>query len=91
PAEWTPPDRAPEPAGERHRVRLPDGTVLEGSWLDIVRQLRDEAGRAGESLDQFMRRSAETVRVRIGGGVPADDAEGFLLAHARAGLLTIEH
>ncbi|MDX1674450.1 MAG: tetratricopeptide repeat protein, partial [Longimicrobiales bacterium] len=41
PAEWTPPDRAPEPAGERHRVRLPDGTVLEGSWLDIVRQLRD--------------------------------------------------
>jgi hypothetical protein len=28
--------------------------------------------------------------VRIGVGVPADDAEGFLLAHARAGLLHIE-
>lgn len=82
------PSRSPE---RKHRVRLLDGTVLEGSWLEIVRQLRDEAGRADESVDQFMRRWAEDVRVRIGGGVPADDAEGFLLAHARAGILTIEH
>jgi hypothetical protein len=28
--------------------------------------------------------------VRIGVGVPVDDAESFLLAHARAGLLHIE-
>jgi Flp pilus assembly protein TadD len=73
-----------------HRVRLPDGSVLEGSWLDIVRQLRDQAGRSNESIAQFMRRWADDTRVRIGVGVPADDAEGFLLAHARAGLLQIE-
>jgi len=73
-----------------HRVRLPDGSVFEGSWLDIVRQLRDQAGRSHESVAQFMRRWAESTRVRIGVGVPADDAEGFLLAHARAGLLQIE-
>jgi Flp pilus assembly protein TadD len=73
-----------------HRVRLPDGSILEGSWLDIVRQLRDQAGRSGESIAQFMRRWADDTRVRIGVGVPADDAEGFLLAHARAGLLHIE-
>ncbi len=76
--------------GGAHRVRLPDGCVLEGSWLDIVRQLRDQAGRSHESVAQFMRRWAESARVRIGVGVPVDDAEGFLLAHARAGLLHIE-
>jgi len=73
-----------------HRVRLPDGTTFEGSWLEIVRQLRDQAGRSHETIAQFMRRWAEDTRVRIGVGVPDDDAEGFLLAHARAGLLRIE-
>jgi tetratricopeptide (TPR) repeat protein len=73
-----------------HRVRLPDGRVFEGSWVDIVRQLRDQAGRSDETVAQFMRRWAEDTRVRIGVGVPDDDAEGFLLAHARAGLLQIE-
>ena len=73
-----------------HRVRLPDGTRFEGSWNDIVRQLRDQAGRSDESIAQFMRRWAEDTRVRIGVGVPVDDPEGFLLAHARAGLLHIE-
>ena len=73
-----------------HRVRLDDGTVLEGSWSEIVRQLRDQAGRPGETVDQFMKRWAEDVRIRIGVGVPADDAEGFVLAQAQAGLLTIE-
>ena len=77
-----------EPAA--HRVRLPDGSTFEGSWNDIVRQLRDQAGRSDESLAQFMRRWAEDARVRIGVGVPDDDAESFLLAHARAGLLHIE-
>ena len=94
PAVWLPSgsDAVPRPAttADVHRVRLHDGTVLEGSWVEIVRQLRDEAGRAGESVDQFMKRWAEDARVRIGVGVPADDAEGFLLANARAGLLTIE-
>jgi tetratricopeptide (TPR) repeat protein len=83
-----PASRAGDPV---HRVRLPDGSVFEGSWLDIVRQLRDQAGRSHESIAQFMRRWADDTRVRIGVGVPADDAEGFLLAHARAGLLHIEH
>jgi tetratricopeptide (TPR) repeat protein len=80
------------PRGEPayHRVRLPDGTTFEGSWNDIVRQLRDQAGRSDESVAQFMRRWAEDTRVRIGVGVPVDDPEGFLLAHARAGLLHIE-
>lgn len=84
------PDRVRRRAGD-HRVLLPNGKVLEGSWTEIVQQLRDEAGRAGETVDQFMKRWAEDARIRIGVGVPADDAEGFLFAQARAGRLTIEH
>jgi Flp pilus assembly protein TadD len=88
-AAWTPPPAPPQET-RPHRIRLPDGTAFEGSWVDIVRQLRDQAGRSHESIAQFMRRWAEDTRVKIGVGVPVDDAEGFLLAHARAGLLHIE-
>ena len=87
-APWTP--EVAQPDEKWHRVLLPDGTAFEGTWLDIVRQLRDRSGREDESIAQFMRRSAEDARVRIGVGVPTDDAEAFLLAHARAGLLHIE-
>jgi tetratricopeptide (TPR) repeat protein len=78
------------PGEATHLVRLPDGSAFEGSWLDIVRQLRDRAGRSGESVAQFMRRWAQDNRVRIGAAGVDDDAESFLLAHARAGLLHIE-
>lgn len=88
PTGWT--ASAGQPDEKWHRVLLPDGTAFEGTWLDIVRQLRDQAGRSDESIAQFMRRWAEDARVRIGVGVPTDDAEAFLLAHARAGLLHIE-
>ena len=90
PDGWEEPLGRPRPEQPSHRVRLPDGRAFEGTWQEIVRQLRDQAGRADESVDQFMRRWAEDTRVRIGVGVPVDDAEGFLLAHARAGLLQIE-
>ena len=79
-----------QPDAATHRVRLPDGQAFEGTWIEIIRQLRDQSGREDESIAQFMQRWAEDARVRIGVGVPADDAEAFLLAHARAGLLNIE-
>ncbi|HUG42533.1 MAG TPA: tetratricopeptide repeat protein [Longimicrobiales bacterium] len=88
PHGWT--HSVSQPDEKWHRVLLPDGTAFEGTWLDIVRQLRDQAGRSDETIAQFMRRWAEDARVRIGVGVPTDDAEAFLLAHARAGLLHIE-
>jgi tetratricopeptide (TPR) repeat protein len=90
PEAWEPPTHPAPPTMPSHRVRLLDGSIFEGSWFEIVRQLRDQAGRSDESVSQFMRRWAEDTRVRIGVGIPADDAEGFLLAHARAGLLYIE-
>ncbi|HEX7119214.1 MAG TPA: tetratricopeptide repeat protein [Longimicrobiales bacterium] len=81
------PDVAEPPT---HRIRLPDGQTYHGSWLDIVRQLRDAIGRPQETIAQFMRRQADEQRARTGIGIPADDPEAFLRASARAGLLRIE-
>lgn len=77
-------------AGPAHRVRLPDGRAYDGSWLEIVRQLRDATGLPHETIAQFMRRTADEQRARTGIGIPADDPEAFLRASARAGLLRIE-
>ncbi len=75
---------------ETHRVRLPDGRCCSGSWLEIVRQIRDANGRTGESVAQFMRRCADEERARGGAVIPASEPEQFVLAGARAGHWQIE-
>jgi Tfp pilus assembly protein PilF len=75
---------------ETHRVRLPDGRCCSGSWLEIVRQIRDANGRTGESVAQFMRRCADEERARSGAVIPASEPEQFVLAGARAGHWQIE-
>lgn len=77
-------------AFEAHRVRLPDGRCLSGSWLEIVRQLRDARGCAGESVAQFMRRHADEEHARSGVVIPSAEPEEFVLAGARAGHWHIE-
>ncbi|HWV58222.1 MAG TPA: tetratricopeptide repeat protein [Longimicrobiales bacterium] len=73
-----------------HVVRTRDGRVFSGTWLEIVQQFRDAEGRPGETLSQFMRRLALEEKLRSGIGIPADDPEGFVLGHGRAGRLLIE-
>jgi Flp pilus assembly protein TadD len=75
---------------ETHRVRLSDGRRLSGSWLEIVRQIRDARGQADESVAQFMRRHADQERLRSGVLIPASEPEAFVLACARAGHWQIE-
>ncbi|HSL69953.1 MAG TPA: tetratricopeptide repeat protein, partial [Longimicrobiales bacterium] len=75
---------------ETHRVRLPDGRCCSGSWLEIVRQIRDAQGRSGESVAQFMRRCADEERARTGVVLPAGEPEAFVLAGARAGHWQVE-
>jgi len=72
------------------QIRLPEGQLLRGTWLEIVRQMRDLAGFAHEPLTQYMRRLAERWHEQRGIEVPSTDPRSFLLAAIRAGLLTLE-
>jgi tetratricopeptide (TPR) repeat protein len=78
------------PDGDPHRVHLPDGGVLVGTWSDIVEALR-QARAPGESVAQFMRRVAEEAQVRAGVTVMPEDARSLVLAGAQAGFWQIEY
>jgi hypothetical protein len=75
---------------EPRQVRLPEGQLLRGTWLEIVRQMRDLAGFAHEPLTQYMKRLAERWHEQRGIEIPSTDPRAFLLAAIRAGLLTLE-
>ena len=71
-------------------IRLSDGHVLRGSWRDIVRQMRDQAGFSHETLPQYMRRLAERWHEQHGVEVPFADPRTFLRAAVEAGLIRLE-
>jgi Flp pilus assembly protein TadD len=73
-----------------HRVHLPDGMVLEGTWEEIVTRMRDLSPEPGVPVSVFMRRTARRIRERTGQEVPCDSPEAFLKAGATLGLLRIE-
>ncbi|CAN5890209.1 hypothetical protein BH23GEM9_BH23GEM9_01570 [soil metagenome] len=75
---------------EPHRVHLPDGGVIVGTWMDIVEAIR-QVRSPGESVAQFMRRLAAEAQARAGVTVPAEDARSLVLAGARAGFWEIEY
>jgi cytochrome c-type biogenesis protein CcmH/NrfG len=74
-----------------HRVALPDGMLCSGSWLEIVRQIRDARGQPAESVAQFMRRRSVEERARSGVSLPADDPREFVMAGARAGHWRVDY
>jgi len=71
-------------------VRLSDGQLLRGTWVQIVRQMRDLAGFAHEPLTQYMKRLAERWHEQKGIRVSSLDPRSFLMAAIDAGLLTLE-
>jgi len=75
---------------EVRTVRLRDGHLVRGSWLEIVRQMRDDAGFSHESITQYMRRLAERWHEQSGVEIPFTDPETFLRAAVEAGLLRLE-
>jgi Flp pilus assembly protein TadD len=80
--------RDPEVAGE-HEVVL-GGHSYDGSWTEIVRQMRDASGAdAGRSLQDWMATEARRTYQRSGVRIPADDPESFIRGSADAGLLRI--
>lgn len=71
---------------DAHRVRTTEGREFDGSWEDIVREMRDaDPDFAGRSVQEFIRSEAK----RRGIAIPAHDAESFIRASANAGLLKI--
>lgn len=73
-----------------YAVRLGDGQLLRGSWLEIVRQMRDHAGFSHESTTDFMRRMAERWHEQSGAEIPFTDPAAFLRAAVEAGFLRLE-
>jgi hypothetical protein len=71
-------------------IRLSDGQLVRGNWVEIVRQMRDHAGFAHESITHYMRRLAERWHEQSGDEIPFTDPETFLRAAADAGLLRLE-
>ena len=72
-------------------VRLADGYLIRGTWHDIVRQMRDQAGFAHETIGHYMRRLAERWHEQSGVEIPFTDPESFLRAAAIAGLVHVQH
>lgn len=85
-------EAAVEEGAPPHRVVLVPGTVLSGSWYEIVRQIRDSgSGMPGESVAEFMARRAREERGRSGQELSTTTPHDFVVAGARAGLWRIEH
>ena len=82
--------RTSEEGGVRRSVRLPDGRLLRGTWLEIVRQMRDLAGFSHEPINQYMRRLAERWHEQRGVEIPFSDPVSFIRAAVQAGLLALE-
>ena len=71
-------------------IRLADGHLLRGNWLEIVRQMRDQAGFGHETVHDYMRRLAERWLAQAGVSVPSTDPGAFLRAAVQAGLIRLE-
>jgi len=71
-------------------VRLMDGRRLQGTWYQIVCQMREQAGFTHESVARYMRRLAERWHEQSGSEIPFTDPEAFLRAAIAAGLIRLE-
>lgn len=72
-----------------HRIRLPGGAALSGTWYEIVCQLRDSGGGSGETVAEFMRR--RSAEERANGRVLPPEPAGFVRVGEQAGLWRIEY
>jgi len=75
---------------ESHHVVSSNGTAYRGSWDEIVTTMRDaDAEVAGYTIEEYMQRTSRRVLTATGITLPSHDAESFVRASARAGLLRI--
>ncbi len=82
-------ERASENA---HRVEGSAGRGYDGSWDEIVQQMRDASPTAGRrTVQEFMQSEARRGFSLTGRLISSGDAESFLRSCADAGLLRIVH
>jgi tetratricopeptide (TPR) repeat protein len=75
---------------ESHHIVSSDGSAYRGSWDEIVTRMRDADGDVtGHTVEEYMQRTARRVLTATGIQLPSHDAESFIRASARAGLLRI--
>ena len=75
---------------ESHHIVSSDGSAFRGSWDEIVTGMRDaDAEVIGYTIEEYMQRTARRVMTATGIALPSHDAESFIRASARAGLLRI--
>jgi tetratricopeptide (TPR) repeat protein len=75
---------------EAHHIVSSNGTAYRGSWDEIITRMRDaDAEVAGHTIEEYMQRTARRVLTATGIQIPSHDAESFIRASARAGLLRI--
>ena len=73
-----------------HKVLTREGHGFDGTWDDIVRQMRDaNTAFAGRSMQEFMLTEARRGYSLTGVKIPTSDAESFIRGSANAGLLRI--
>lgn len=73
-----------------HRIMLRDGRALQGTWEEIVRQMKEaNTSFVGRPLHDFMMNEARRGYTQTGVHIPIGDAESFIKGSADAGLLRI--
>src|SRR3984957_9591530 len=78
------------PDVQHHRI-VREGREFDGSWEDIVRDMRDaNAAFVGRSVAEFMQTEARRGMSITGVQISTTDAESFIRGSADAGLLRIE-
>ncbi|MDQ6887287.1 MAG: tetratricopeptide repeat protein [Gemmatimonadota bacterium] len=78
-----------KPPVAQHEIEM-DQQRYEGSWEEIVRQMRDaNSAFSGRSLQEFMATEARRGYSLTGVKIPTHTAESFIRASADAGLLRI--
>lgn len=78
---------APLEDRQAHHLRTREGRPFRGTWHEIVRQMRDDAGFSHETVSHYMRRLSERWREQFGLEIPIVDPESFLTAAIRTGLV----
>lgn len=75
---------------EPHHIVSSNGLAYRGSWDEIVTSMRDaDAEVAGNTVEEYMQRTARRVLTATGIQLPSHDSESFIRASANAGLLRI--